>query len=91
MLIFLIDLIGTNIAKVKTGRISFLDVLSVVPPFPSHAWEAKPVERRDFSQSITICLWLVDYDNHVSEERIINTDPGFLLEVDDRQNSPSTS
>jgi hypothetical protein len=56
MLIFLIDLIGTNIAKVKTGRISFLDVLSVVPPFHSHAWEAKPVERRDFSQSITICL-----------------------------------
>jgi hypothetical protein len=72
MLIFLIDLIGTNIAKVKTGRISFLDVI-------------------DFSQSITICLWLVVYDNHVSEERIINTDPGFLLEVGNRHSSPSTS
>ena len=28
-----------------------LDVLSAVYPFPSHAWEAKPLERRDRSQS----------------------------------------
>ena len=33
-------------------RISFLDVLSAVPPFPWLAREAKSVERRDRSQSI---------------------------------------
>jgi hypothetical protein len=42
------------LTRAKSGRnkrrISFLDVLSAVP-FPSHAREAKPVERRDRSQS----------------------------------------
>jgi hypothetical protein len=32
-------------------RISFLDVLSAVPPFLSHARKSKPAERRDRSQS----------------------------------------
>jgi hypothetical protein len=36
--------------RAKSGRISFLDVLSAVPPFPSYAREAKPVERRDLSK-----------------------------------------
>ena len=40
--------------RATSERISFLDVLSAVPPFPSHArelWEVRPVERRDRSQS----------------------------------------
>ena len=37
--------------RAKSGRISFLDVLSAVPPFLSHAREAKPAESRDRSQS----------------------------------------
>jgi hypothetical protein len=39
------------LTRVESGYISFLDVLSAVPPFPSHAREAKSVERRDRSQS----------------------------------------
>ena len=37
-------------------RISFLDVLSAVPPFLSHARKSKPAERRDRSQSPKI-VW----------------------------------
>jgi hypothetical protein len=36
---------------VRATRISFIDVLSAVPPFHSHAWKSKPAERRDRSQS----------------------------------------
>jgi hypothetical protein len=42
---------GANLTRAKSGRISFIDVLSAVPPFPSHAREAKSMETRDHSQS----------------------------------------
>ena len=42
---------GAYMTRAKSGRISFLDVLSAVPPFSSYAREAKPAERRDRSQS----------------------------------------
>ena len=42
---------GANLTRAKSGRISFIDVLSAVPPFPSHAREAKSMKTRDHSQS----------------------------------------
>jgi hypothetical protein len=42
------------LTRAKNGRILFLDVLSAVPPFPSHVREAKPAERRDRSQSTSV-------------------------------------
>jgi hypothetical protein len=41
-----------GILRCVGNAFSFLDVLSAVPPFLSHAWKSKPAERRDRSQSI---------------------------------------
>jgi hypothetical protein len=40
-----------GILRCVGNAVSFLDVLSAVPPFPSRARKSKPAERRDRSQS----------------------------------------
>jgi hypothetical protein len=60
-----------NLTRAKSGRISFLDVLSAVPPFPSYAREAKPVERRDRSQS-SICAVILRFFTLLSTVELSN-------------------
>jgi hypothetical protein len=49
-----IDFDQWEFCVVLATRISFLDVLSAVPPFLSHARKSKPPERRDSSQSMSV-------------------------------------
>jgi hypothetical protein len=48
-----IDFDQWEFCVVWATRISFLDVLSAVPPFLSHARKSKPAERRDRSSAST--------------------------------------